>query len=186
MDIEREIADAQVSRVALDSDADYHLAQIVHRDWVVGGANGWNGPDSSGECSDPKHDCADSGGDSETFFDDRRMRANIADSLANLGTSRHRSAHQIKTEAVDGLQKIAQSAGRQGAAFSGSNYPDSHQDFAQRGATCRLEQPAVQKKHGGVQCHDDYQRGDGELQLGSVESAESHEDPCVHDGEEAE
>src|SRR5215472_5313965 len=186
MDIEREIADAQVGRVSFDSDADDHLAQIARGDWMVGGTDGWDSPDSSGDRGNPKDHCADSGGDSETLFDYRRVRANVADSLANLGASRYHSAYQIKAEAVDDFQQIAQSAGRQGAAFSGANHADANQDFAERGATRRFEKPSVEKKHGGVQRDDDYQRGNCELQLGSVEGAPAHENPCVHDGEEAE
>src|SRR5215472_6095373 len=151
MDIEREIADAQVGRVSFDSDADDHLAQIARGDWMVGGTDGWDSPDSSGDRGNPKDHCADSGGDSETLFDYRRVRANVADSLANLGASRYHSAYQIKAEAVDDFQQIAQSAGRQGAAFSGANHADANQDFAERGATRRFEKPSVEKKHGDVQ-----------------------------------
>ena len=68
MDVEREIADAQVGRVSLDPDADDHLAQIVRRERMVRGADGWDGPDSSGDRRNPQHDCSDSGGDSKTFF----------------------------------------------------------------------------------------------------------------------
>src|SRR5262252_10321248 len=103
VDIEREIADAQVRRISFDSDSDDDLAQIPRRDRMVGGADGRDSPDSSGDCSNPKDDCGDSRRDSEAVFDYGRVRTDITDTLANLGAGCHRNSYQIKAEAVDDL-----------------------------------------------------------------------------------